>query len=257
MIDTHIHLDADQYADPSAAIKRAREAGVRAVIVPGVSPGSNDNVLALARRFEGFVHAALGFHPEHDELTGDDLETTAAAIRRERDRIVAVGEVGMPWYGDGARDPDRVTCAKRTLETMAALARELDLALILHAPHQSAVEALAITRSAGVKRAVFHWHKSDEATTRAILDAGYFVSLTPEVVYRARDRDLARFVALSSVLVETDGPWKYGGSFEGQSTGPWMIRDTIAAIAEIKNISFKIAADSITQNAIALFGISV
>lgn len=257
MIDTHIHLDADQYADPSATIKRAREAGVRAIVVPGVSPASNQNVLVLARRFEGFLYAALGFHPEHDELTGDDLETTVAAIRRERDRIVAVGEVGMPWYGDSARDPHRVARAKHTLATMASLACELNLPLILHAPHQSAAEALAIARGAGVKRAVFHWHKSDDATTRAILDAGYFVSLTPEVVYRERDRGLARFVPISSMVVETDGPWQYGDAFEGRPAAPWMIRDAIAAIAEIKNISFKIAADSITQNAIALFGISV
>ncbi len=256
MIDTHIHLDADQYADPSATIKRAREAGVRAIVVPGVSPASNQNVLALARQFEGFVHAALGFHPEHDELTDHELETTVAAIGRERDRIVAVGEVGMPWYGDRARDPDRVKRATRTLETMAVLARELDLPLILHAPHQSAADALAIAQNAGVTRAVFHWHKSDEATTRAILDAGYFVSLTPEVLYRERDRDLARFVPLSSMLVETDGPWQYGGDFAGQPTGPWMIRDTIEAIAKIKTTTFKIAADSITRNAIALFDIS-
>jgi TatD DNase family protein len=139
---------------------------------------------------------------------------------------------------------------------MATLARELDLALILHAPHQSAADALAIALSAGVTRAVFHWHKSDQATTQAILDAGYFVSLTPEVVYRERERELARFVPLSSLVVETDGPWQYGGAFAGQPTGPWMIRDAIEAIAEIKNITFRIAADSISENATALFSIS-
>jgi TatD DNase family protein len=253
MIDSHIHLDADQYADPSATIKRAREAGVRAIVVPGVSPASNHKVLALARRFDGFVRAALGFHPEHEELTDDDLETTVATIRRERERIVAVGEVGMPWYGDGARDPARVARATRVLETMAALARELDLALILHAPHQSAADALAIARVAGVKRGVFHWHKSDETSTRAILDAGYFISLTPEVVYRQRDRELAKLVPLSHLVVETDGPWQYGGAFTGQPTGPWMIRDAIEAIAEIKSIAFKIAADGIIENTSALF----
>ncbi len=254
MIDTHIHLDADQYANPSSTIKRAREAGVKALVVPGVSPASNQKVLALARRFEGYAYAALGLHPEHDELTDDDLETTVATIRRERDRIVAVGEVGMPWYGDDLRDRARIARALRMLEKMAALARELDLALILHAPHRSAADALAIALAAGVARAVFHWHKSDQATTRAILNAGYLVSLTPEVVYRERDRELAKFVPLSKLVVETDGPWQYGGAFAGQATGPWMIRDAIEAIAEIKNIAFEIAADSIISNAIALFG---
>jgi len=254
MIDTHIHLDADQYADPSATIKRAREAGVRAVVVPGVGPASNRKVLALASRFAGFVHAALGFHPEHDELTDHDLETTVAALRRERDRIVAVGEVGLPWYGDGAPGPDRAWRAKRALEVMAALAHELDLALILHAPHQSAAEALAITRGAGVTRAVFHWHKSDEATTRAILNAGYFVSLTPEVVYRERDRDLAprsafidagrdrRPIALRRLV---------RGARDGARDAPR--RDS--GVARIKHVSFRIASQTFRKNAIALFRI--
>ena len=63
MIDTHIHLDADQYADVDQLVNRALAAGVDALIVPGVGPDSNAKVLALARRFPSTVHPALGFHP--------------------------------------------------------------------------------------------------------------------------------------------------------------------------------------------------
>ncbi len=52
MIDTHIHLDADQYAERLELIKRAREvAGVVAILAPGTGGQSNDAVLALARKF--------------------------------------------------------------------------------------------------------------------------------------------------------------------------------------------------------------
>ena len=88
-------------------------------------------------------------------------------------------------------------------------------------------------------RAVFHWHKSDEQTTRAIINAGYFISLTPEVAYRERDRDLARMLPSNRILVETDGPWPYGGQFAGRLTEPAMIKDVVAAIAHLRCTTFE------------------
>jgi len=234
MLDSHIHLDADQYADVGSVIKRAREAGVTAAVAPGITPASNRRVLALADDYPDFVYPAIGFHPERYELTDADVDVTVAMIRTHRDRICAVGEVGLPFYGEPARRPQTMAPARLLLERFARVAAELDLALILHCPHQTASDGVTIVKTAGVRRAVFHWHKSDEATTRAIIAAGYFISLTPEVAYRDRDQALARIVPLNGMMVETDGPWPYGGPFEGRATEPGMIPDVIDAIARIR-----------------------
>jgi TatD DNase family protein len=255
MIDSHVHLDADQYADPGGPIKQALEAQVVAMVAPGTGPGSNRRVLELALRNPQVVHAAIGFHPEHYELTENDADEVLETIERERKSICAVGEVGLPWYGERARDSAVVRRARRTLARFAAAATTHDLPLILHAPHRSAAEALEIVRAARVRRAVFHWHKSDEATTRAIVAAGYFISLTPEVVYRERDQELARMLPLEKMLVETDGPWPYGGPFAGRLTTPAMIKDVVAAIAHLKCATFEEIATATTANARWLFGI--
>jgi len=256
VIDSHIHLDADQYADVAGLIKRARDAGVNAVIAPGITPSSNRRVMELAGKYPDFVRAAIGFHPERFELTEDDLEATLSTVRTHRDHICAIGEVGLPYYGELARRADVIARGRKILERFAQLANELDLALILHCPHQTAGAALRIIRTAGVRRAVFHWHKSDEATTHAILEAGYFISLTPEVVYRDRDQALARIVPLDRMMVETDGPSPYGGPFEGIRTEPNFIADVISAIARIKGNSIDAIVDALTANAESLFGIT-
>lgn len=256
MIDSHIHLDADQYADVAGLIKRARDAGVNAVVTPGVAPNSNRRVLELAHANPDFVYAAMGFHPERFDLTDDDLATTLAMVRLHREEICAIGEVGLPWYGQQARRSDIVERGRNILEVFARIATEFDLALILHCPHQTALEALKIIADERVRRAVFHWHKSDEATTRAILNAGYFVSLTPEVAYRDRDQDLARMLPLNQMMVETDGPWPYGGPFEGKPTEPGFIADVISAIASIRGNSIEAVEQALTANAKTLFGIS-
>ena len=253
MIDTHVHLDADQYPDPSAAIKRAIEANVDAIVVPGVTPDSNRKVLELARRHRGVVYPALGFHPERFELTDEDVETVLAMIVRERKRICAIGEVGLPWYGERASDANVRLRAVATLARFARAAADHDLPLIVHAPHASAAEALHTIAAAGVRRAVFHWHKSEQAVTRMIIDAGYFVSITPEVAYRERDQELARMIPLDRMLVETDGPWPYGGQFAGRLTEPAMVKDVVVAIAHIRCATFEEIAEATTANARKLF----
>jgi TatD DNase family protein len=255
MIDSHIHLDADQYADVAGLIKRARDAGVTAVVVPGITPASNRRVLEMAAEHPGFVHAAAGFHPERLELTDDDAEATLALIRNRRDSICAVGEVGLPYYGNGARKAEVAARARRILARFAELAAELELTLILHCPHETARETLAILQQAEVRRAVFHWHKSDEAITRAIIAAGYFISITPEVVYRERDQALAKLVPLANLMVETDGPWPYRGPFGGRMTEPAMVADAVAAIASIKRVATEYVAEATTSNTKSLFRI--
>jgi len=257
MIDSHIHLDADQYADVGGLIKRARDVGVKGVVAPGISPASNRRMLELAAQHPDFVHPALGFHPERFELTDADLEMTLAMVRAHRRKICAIGEVGLPWYGAVGRRADVQQRARTILARFAELALELDLALILHCPHRTAGDALSIIKAAKVRRAVFHWHKSDQAITRAILDAGYFISLTPEVVYRDRDQALARIVPLDQMMVETDGPWPYSGPFEDKPTEPNFIPQVISAIARIRVTAVETVAQAIATNAQALFGLAL
>src|SRR5678816_193158 len=90
---------------------------------------------------------------------------------------------------------------RRRFERLLNLAVRFDLPVIVHAPHGAAQMALHALKAKGVERAIFHWHKSPLDVTRAILDAGYLVSVTPEVVYRERDRELVEAVPLESLLV--------------------------------------------------------
>jgi TatD DNase family protein len=253
MIDSHIHLDADQYDDPDEVIKRARAAGVEAMVVPGVGPASNRKVLALAQNHPGFVFAALGLHPEAFDLTDANLEETVAMIRESRESICAIGETGLPYYGERARLEALRRRGASILERLAQIAVELDLPMILHAPHETAGRALEIIDDSGVRRAVFHWHKSDRETTAAIVAAGYMVSLTPEVAYRDRDREMAQLVPLSNLMVETDGPVPHKGPFSGIRTEPPMVAAAIAAIAEVKGKPIEEVRDTTTRNARSLF----
>jgi TatD DNase family protein len=124
---------------------------------------------------------------------------------------------------------------------------------VLHAPHGVALEALEALRRHRVERAVFHWHKAPVEVTRAVVEAGFFLSVTPEVVYRERDRELVAQVPIGSLLVESDAPWKYGGEFAALSSGPWLAARVAEEVAKLKRLPVEDAMLELSSNACRLF----
>jgi TatD DNase family protein len=207
--------------------------------------------------FPAFIHAGLGVHPERP-VTNAEIDRVMALIRQEHSRLVAIAEVGLPWYTVRER-PDRqalIAAGEPHLRPFLRLARELDLAVVLHAPHDAAAHALALLRTEGVERAVFHWHKASPAVTRAIVEHGYYISVTPETCYRARDRELVADVPVTHLVIETDGPWPYGGEFEGHPTEPTFLGRIVDAVAAIKGLGREEVGEIIAQNAMRLFRLS-
>ena len=255
LIDAHIHLDDPAYRRLAGVIQRARGNGVACVVAAGSGPESNMRIFQLARDHPDFVWPCLGLHPER-AATEVDLREVAAQVRRHRDVLVGIGEVGLPYYSlREVEDPVAFQRAgEARLRILADLAAELDLALALHAPHEAAGAALAVLKAAGVTRAMFHWHKAAPDVTAAVCAAGYCVSVTPEVCYRERDRHLARAVPPDRLLVETDGPWPFRGPFEGRATEPAMLARVAAEVAALWGCPPAEATARLTATAETLFG---
>ncbi|HMB87398.1 MAG TPA: TatD family hydrolase [Methylomirabilota bacterium] len=254
IIDSHCHLHDPAFADVRGTVIRATEHDVWGVVAVGCDAATNGRTLQAALDNSKGVWPAFGFHPEWN-LTPEDLEAVEAQIHFSHSRLVAVGEVGLPWYGLGAvTDPEAVRrLARERLERLIDLAVRYDLPIILHAPHGAAADALAALKRRSVERAVFHWHKASAEVTRAIVDAGYLVSVTPDLVYRDRDREMVESVPIESLLVESDAPWPYQGEFENVTSGPWLVARVAEEVAKIKRLPADEATYQLTVNTCRLF----
>jgi len=255
VIDTHCHLSASAFDDPRSAVRAAHAQGVWGVVAVGSDPAANARTLTIAEAQSKSVWACLGFHPDRPELGDPELDAVEAQIAQHHARVVALGEIGLPWYSlEGVADAAGVMSRARVrLARLLMLAARYDLAVSLHAPHGAAAGALDALKRSGVERAVFHWHKAPADVTRAIVDAGYLVSVTPEVVYRDRDRELVELVPIGSLVVESDAPWRYGGEFAALASGPWLAARVAEEVAKIKGMPVDDTVYVLSTNASRVF----
>ena len=255
IIDSHCHLHEPVFTDVRGTLARAIDHDVWGIIAVGCDPLTNLRTLDVARQHGKAIWPALGCHPEWASLADWDVEQVGQQVAEYHARIVALGEVGLPWYClEAAADAVALKLrARDRLRRLLALAVRYDLPVVLHAPHGAAQEALSLLRERGIERAVFHWHKAPAEVTRRIVDAGYLVSVTPEVVYRERDREMVEWIPLESLLVETDSPWPYKGEFEGLPTEPWMASRVVEEVAKLKQLPVDEVMFRISTNTCRLF----
>ena len=251
IVDTHCHLHDRAFSDLGETLRIALTHDVWGVIGVGVDPDTNARTLAAASAFPKAVWACLGFHPDRLELDDEALEQVLGQLDAHHARIVALGEVGLPWYSlEGRADAaSLMTQGRRRLDHLLEAAARYDLPVALHAPHGAAVGALEALKRHGIERAVFHWHKAPFEVTRAIVDAGYFVSVTPEVVYRELIRDIVATTDLEALVVESDAPWPYRGEFASMPSGPWLASRVAEEVAKIKgqpvdDVMFQLSANT-------------
>ena len=224
MIDTHCHIDEEAFdADREAVIARQKEAGVEAMIVPGVNVHSIDTVMDVCKAHPGFCFPALGLHPE--DVKGDWQEQLAIieqAIRAHRSELVAIGEIGLDYYWDKTYKEAQ----QEVLRHQLLLARELNLPVILH-NREATEDSLRIVKEISLLTAershfsplkgVFHCFNGSKEVAQQILDMGFYLGIGGVLTFK--NCKLADMLAeLSKIdnrkseitnhlLLETDAPY--------------------------------------------------
>ncbi|WP_100408079.1 TatD family hydrolase [Bacillus solitudinis] len=234
MIDAHLHLDQYKVGQIQEWVKTWQEAGVERVMAVSTNLASSYKTLELQRCFPSFVHACVGFHPEYSLPPEKDVLEWEKLLQIERNRITAIGEIGLPHYSLEANSLEKhIDLLKHYLDI--ASAQELPVAL--HAVHEKAHLVLQLVKKKQIQKAHFHWLKAPRNVVHAIVEAGYYLSVTPEVCYRERDMELVNDVPLANLLTETDGPWQFEGPFKNKPTSPLLLRDVLFSLAEIKQMN--------------------
>ncbi|WP_240374902.1 TatD family hydrolase [Bacillus piscicola] len=251
MIDAHLHLD--QYDNIDFLVETWQQGGVQKVAAAASDLASSYRILELKERFPAFILAGVGFHPEREIPKRKEIEEWKRLVQAERHSISFVGEIGLPHY-ELAALPDTLDDYAEVLTEYLETAGNHDLPVALHAVHDKATIVYnLLQRSFPAVRAHFHWLKAPSPIAQEMIDAGYYVSVTPEVCYRKRDQQLAAMIPDTQLLIETDGPWPFQGPFAGKKTTPLLLPDIISFLATQRKTSYRYVREQTQANTLSLY----
>jgi len=219
-----------------------------------------DTVHGLATTYDNFW-STVGVHPDNEDVqepTVDDLLQRAA-----RPRGVGIGETGLDYYRLGERTVAEMEWQRDRFRVHIRAARASDKPLVIHT-RSASEDTLAILREEGEggeggklprARGVFHCFTETEAVARAALDLGFYISFSGILTFKnAADlREVARFVPLDRMLIETDSPYLAPMPYRGKTNNPSYVPFVARQIAELKALPVAQIAEATSRNFEQLF----
>lgn len=271
LFDSHCHLDLEHFKDDTdQVIKRAREAGVKNMIIPAVELSGFDRVYEIAKNNDG-VYCAIGVHP-NDAEEWNDASRSVIEKYLETDKqvgkIIAIGEIGLDNYWKTVSMDTQVMVLKEQL----SIASDHDLPVIIHAREENndrqgrcSEELVRIFSSwvAGLSEdsklknapGVFHSFSGDVELAQKLFDLGFYFGFTGPITYKTAEinREVVKFLPDHRLLIETDSPYLSPVPYRGKRNEPAFVAQVALKIAEILNEKPEKIAELTTNNARKLF----
>jgi len=256
-IDTHCHLDGEEFRDDlEAVVARAPKAGVGAIGIPGIDLPSCDTVLALCRRYSGYCYPMLGLHPEEVK---EDWQNVLEQIKpRLRDpQVIAIGEVGLDFYW--SREFELAQLA--AFEEQVKWSVELQLPLMIHCRKaQNELVAILKRYKDDLPGGVFHCFTGNELEAKELLQFERFAlgiggvltfkkSHLPEV--------LPACVPLDRIVLETDAPYMAPVPMRGQRNEPAFVAYVLKRLAEAYGVDAETVAKQTNMNCEKILNITL
>ncbi|MBO6190796.1 MAG: TatD family hydrolase [Prevotella sp.] len=257
-IDTHCHLDGEEFAaDRDAIVQRAREAGCTHIFLPAIDAASCQTVLDVCAQYPDFCRPMLGLHPEEVRADWREQLSTikgllSSAINHQSS-VLAIGEVGLDYYWSRDFEQEQL----QAFEAQVKWAIELRLPLMIHCRKaQNEMVAILKRYARELPGGVFHCFTGNEQEARQLLEFDRFVlgiggvltfkkSHLPEV--------LPASVPLDRIVLETDAPYMAPVPMRGKRNESAFIRHVIARLAEAYRVSEEEICQQTTATAKRIF----
>jgi TatD DNase family protein len=250
-IDTHIHLDADEFnPDLPDVIGKACSQGVKLMLVPNVDRNTASRVIEICNSYPGICFPMMGVHPTSVKEDFEEELAEAEGLLK-KSNFIAIGEIGIDLYWDKTFYREQ----EKAFVYQMNLARELSLPVVIHS-RKSLDEILQIIKKEHLQDipGVFHCFPGSVEQARKVISMGYKLGIGGVITFKnASLADVVKETAIENLVLETDAPWLAPVPFRGKRNEPSYITIIAQKIAEIKGITLDEVAEITTQTAMELF----
>ncbi len=255
LFDTHVHLDhpwiADQLDD---VLAEAKKAGVAAMVNVGVDAETCHSSVALATAHAN-IWASVGLHPTRASQWIPEYGKMLEELIQSP-RVVAVGETGLDYYKDLSPRNVQQDVFRRQLQ----LACEHELPVVIHT-RDAVEETLKIVSEFTPLPGggLMHSYPGQLGEAKEFVNLGLMIALGGPVVYQPHSQEVAQWVPLDVLVLETDcpRPWIVEHPYGDQPNQPHFIRLVAEKIAQIKAIPLEQVVAATWANACAFYNIQI
>ena len=244
-VDVHAHLQDKRFEDKAKIVDDAVKKGVKIIINNGLELESNRETMELAKKFPA-VKAALGLYPtEALKLSEKEIDAQLSFIKKNKNKIVAVGEVGMDYLRSEEKERQ-----KNIFSRLIGLAQEIDKPLIVHS-RKAEEDVIRLLEEKKARKVVMHCFTGSMKMVKRIEKNRWLLSIPCTVVRDQHFRNIVKEVPITQLLTESDAP--YLSPAPGQLNEPANIIRSIEKIAALKGMEREEVANNIFSNYKRLF----
>jgi TatD DNase family protein len=252
-IDTHCHLDMTAYSDDlEEVLNKACANHIKKIITIGIDLASSRAAVTIARSYSQ-VSATIGIHPHDvDNLKNSDYTELEKLYIDHSKHIVGFGEIGLDYVKQHSDPLKQREHFRRQLD----LAHTLKLPVVVH-NRDANDDTIKILREASPldHGGIMHCFSGDIAFAHKVLDLGMLISIPGIVTFKNANilQKVAREIPLTSMVLETDGPFLAPHPYRGKRNEPSYLLYTAKKIAELRELDIEQLSRQTTANAENLF----
>ncbi len=245
-IDVHAHLDFFDDKRIALAVENAKKAGVGIIVNSGIEPLRARKTMELASKYPE-IKASLGIYPvEMLKMSEKAIEEEFKFIRKNKNKIIAIGEIGMDMKETGELEKQ-----KRNFEKLLKLALELDLPVLIHS-RKAELECVEILEKLKMKRVIMHCFSGKMSLVKRAKENDWYFTIPTNVTFSEHFQNMIKEVPIERMLCETDSPFLHPVKGK-RDNEPANVIESYKKIAEIKGLSLNEAEKKIEENYKRLF----
>lgn len=246
-IDVHCHIDRYSEDEIKAIIERAREARVGIIVNNGNTIKTNREVIELAKKYPE-IKIALGIHPiECGGLSDEEIDEEIKFIKSNKDKIIAIGEVGMDLK-ESEVEPERQA---EIFKKFIKLARDIDKPIVVHS-RKAELKCIEILEEMKAKKVLMHCFSGKMSYIDRCQKNGWYFSVPAIITFSTQFQYLVQRVPIEQIFCETDSPFLH--PFKEQDNEPALVLEAYKKIAEINHVSLEEVEKKVEENYHRFFG---
>ena len=251
LIDTHTHIDMIESHTADEIIQLAAENNVKKMIIPGVTPNSDNVIFPLIEKYEN-CFGMLGVHPSEAKLYNEEAEEHIEKML-QHDKITAIGEIGLDYYWDKTFNDIQQEVFIKQIK----LANKHNLPICVHdrEAHKDTFDILKeYNKGSDV---VLHCYSGSVEFAKECIKEGWYLGLGGVVTFKnaVKMKETAKEIPIEKIVLETDAPYLTPVPFRGKENQPAYVKYVAEEISYIKGIPLDEVAEITSQNAERIYRI--